>query len=78
MALAVDRLGAIQTEDAASEAAALVLDERLHWDAGSALLLGHAVAKMGDRVLPYLRPHVQSSPLAAIIVNCVEQHDPCI
>jgi len=76
-ALAIQQLSRIKTEDAAAQAAALVVDDRLHWDGGPALLLSHAVASMDGRVLPFLRPHVHSSPLAASIVECIEQHRPC-
>ena len=75
---AMRRLAAIQSEDAAIQAAALVLDKKLAWDGGPALLLAHAVAGMGDRVVPYLQPHAKESPLAEIILQCIAQKRPCI
>jgi len=78
MADAMRRLAAIQSEDAAIQAAALVLDKKLAWDGGHALLLAHAVAGMGERVVPYLEPHAKESPLAEIILRCIAQKQPCI
>lgn len=75
---AMRRLAAIQSEDAAIQAAALVLDKKLAWDAGPALLLAHAVAGMGERVVPYLEPHAKESALAEIILQCIAQKHPCI
>lgn len=78
MVEAMRRLAAIQSEDAAIQAAALVLDKKLEWDGGPALLLAHAVAGMGERVVPYLEPHKNESPLAEIILQCIAQKHPCI
>lgn len=75
---AMRRLAVIQSEDAAIQAAALVLDKKLAWDGGHALLLAHAVAGMGERVVPYLEPHAKESALAEIILQCIAQKHPCI
>ena len=75
--LALQKLSSIRTDKAAQVAASIVIDERLHWDAGAALTVAREVSSMGTIVLPYLQPHTARSPLAAHIVRCLEHHEPC-
>jgi hypothetical protein len=76
--LAVRQLGNLRTDTAAQQAAALVFDNRLHWDAGPALIFGSQVTRMGSILLPYLRPRSSESLLAQRIIECIETKDPCI
>jgi hypothetical protein len=75
--LAARQLSELRTKQAAQEAVALVLDTRLNWDAGPALILAREITRMGPIVLPYLRPHASESFLAKQIVECIETKDPC-
>lgn len=63
----------IGTDAAVSNAVSLMLDERMQWDGASAMTLADALFQFGPRVLPYLRPHVEKSGVAALAVECVEQ-----
>ena len=63
----------IGTDAAISHTVSLMLDERMQWDGASAMTLADALFRFGPRVLPYLRPHVKKSGVAALAVKCVEQ-----
>ena len=63
----------IGTDAAISNAVSLMLDDRMQWDGAFAMTLADALFQFGPRVLPYLRPHVKSSGVAAFAVKCLEQ-----
>jgi hypothetical protein len=70
---ALGRLVKLNTPDAAKRAADLLLDPKLQWDAGDALMAVDVVARMGKLVTPYLRPRVSESALARLTVECIEK-----
>jgi hypothetical protein len=78
MTAAMYQFPKIGSESAAANAAALVLDERMEWDGGVALTFGDAVAQIGPRVLPHLRPHTGRSLMAERIIECVEKNERCM
>jgi hypothetical protein len=70
---AFGRLVALQTNEASRNAAELLLDPTLGWDAGGALLVADLVARLGGRVKPYLEPHRRTSNLAEFTLRCIEE-----
>jgi hypothetical protein len=63
----------IGTDAAISNAASLMLDERMQWDGAFGMTLADALFQFGPRVLPYLRPYVENSAVAAMAVRCIER-----
>ena len=72
------QLGRLRSEDAARLAAALVIDTRMRWDGGVALLMTDSFALMGPVIVPYLEPHRSRSPLADMIINCIQRGERCL
>jgi hypothetical protein len=67
------RLVELDDDAAAKAAAALLLNPRLMWDAGDALTAADITARLGSRVRPYLMKEIDTSPLAKLTVDCINE-----
>lgn len=70
---AYSRLVELNNDAAAQAAVQLLVDSRVHWDAGDALTAADITARLGARVKPYLLKHVQTSQLAKFTVECINR-----
>jgi hypothetical protein len=70
---AYKRLVDLNNDAAAQAAVQLLIDPRLHWDAGDALTAVDITARLGDRVKPHLLRHVHTSELAKFTVECINR-----
>jgi len=70
---AFGRLVELRTDAASKQAAALLLDPALSWNAGDAVTAADQVARLGVLVKPYLEPHAKTSRLAAFTLKCIAE-----